>query len=875
MKWKQDRRRDPRVRDELRYHRDRMIDDFVASGMDRRAAERRAFMEFGNVTQLEEQVRDARGRWLADLRNDFRYAVRTLRRSPMFAVVAILSLALGIGANAAIFSVINAVMLRALPVAEPDRLVLISRLSETGRPLYVPVRFFDLLRDHLTSVSGIAALGTLRQTAIIDGEDELVNADMVSGSYFDVLGVQPAAGRLLTPADDVIAVETPAVVISDRFWRRRFGRSADAIGKSVRLRNRVFTIVGVTPPSFPSIRPDRTPDLVFPLQTVLTDDQRRSMDLNNVMVIARLAPRATLAQTDAEVQTLYRGFVELQASMDREKDRPVILAQRAAATAAPDGFNPLRYDYSRSFLILMGSVGLVLLLACVNLSGLLLARAAARQREIAIRLAIGAGRGRLIRQFLTESLLLALLGAGVGLAIAGWLARRLFLLFLNGRDPLMSVSPDWRVVAFTAVVATACCFLAGVAPALHAVRASVNPALKEVRGRATGRLGQTLVVLQLSISMVLLVGAALFIGTLVKLQRVERGFDPRGVLIVSVRSAQPYPAARIQSVHDALMERLRALPGVEAASATLMLPVTGSLWDRTVQVEGYRFRDDESDAVNFNAIAPDYFKAIGTPFVSGRDFTAADTATSAKVAIVNDSFARYFFAAGEVLGRHVTAAGVTFEVVGVVRDAKYQSLRDEMMRTMYIPQPQRDGTVQPSSYNYLLRVAAGDPLRLVPEVAHVVRNADPALRLQAARLYTAVIDESIGPERTMATLGGGFGVLAMLVAALGMFGLLAFQVARRTNEIGVRLALGAGRGSLIALVLRDVAIMVLCGIAIGSVAAAMTTGIARSLLFGLTPTQPAVFAAAAGALAATAILAAWLPARRAANIDPLVALRHE
>jgi len=873
MTWR--RRQDPRVQDELRYHRDRMIDDFVAAGMDRKAAERRAFLEFGNVAHLEEQVRDVRGRWLADLGNDLRYAVRTLRRSPLFAAVAILSLALGIGANAAIFSVINAIMLRSLPVAEPDRLVLISRLSETGRPLYVPVRLFELLRDNLKSVSGIAALATLRQTAIIDGEDELVNADMVSGSYFDVLAVQPAAGRLLTPADDVISTETPAVVISDRFWRRRFGRSADAIGKAVRIRNRVFTIVGVTPPSFPSLRPDRTPDLVFPLQPLLTDDQRRSMDLNNVMVMARLAPRATLAQTDAEVQVLYRGFVELQASMDREKDRPAILAQRAAATAAPDGFNPLRYDYGRSFLILMGSVGLVLLLACVNLSGLLLARAAARQREIAIRLAIGASRGRLMRQFLTESLLLASLGAGLGLLIAGWLARQLFLLFLNGRDPLMSVAPDWRVAGFTAAVAAACCFLAGLAPALHAVRASVNPALKEVRGRGTGRLGQSLVVAQLSISMVLLVGAALFIGTLLKLQRVERGFDPRGVLIVGVRSAQPYPAARIQAVHDALLQRLRALPGVDAASATLMLPVTGSLWDRTVQVEGYRFRDDESDAVNFNAIAPAYFKAIGTPFVSGRDFSAADTATSPKVAIVNDSFARYFFANGDVLGRHVTAAGVTFEVVGVVRDAKYQSLRDRVMRTMYIPQPQRDGTVQPSSYNYLVRVAAGDPQRLVPDLPRVVRDADPALRLQTARLYTAVIDESIGTERTMATLGAAFGALAMLVAALGMFGLLAFQVARRTNEMGIRIALGAARGSLVALVLRDVVVMVAGGVVVGSVAAAMTTQVAQTLLFGLSPTQPAVFAIAAAALALTAILAAWLPARRAANIDPLVALRHE
>ena len=872
MKWF--RRRDPRVQDELRYHRDRMIEDYVAQGMDRRSAERQAFLEFGNVAHLEEQVRDVRGRWLGDLWSDLRYAARTLRRNPAFAAVAVLSLALGIGANAAIFSVINAVMLRSLPVAEPDRLVLISRLGDADRPLYVPVRFFELLSEHLESTSGIAALATSRPTVVIDGEDDLVNADMVSGSYFALLGVQPAIGRLLTPADDVLAPEAPAVVISDRFWRRRFGASPDAIGKTVTVRGRVFTIVGVTPPSFQSMRPDRTPSLVFPLQTMLTDQQRTSMNYNTVMLMGRLRPGAGVAETNAEVETLYRGFLQEEAALEREKDRPAILQQRAGARAAPDGFNPFSYEYRRSLLILMGSVGLVLLLACVNLSGLLLARAAGRQREIAIRLAIGAGRGRLTRQFLTESLLLASLGAGIGLAIAGPLSARLFALFLNGREAVMSVAPDWRVVAFTGAIAAAACVLAGLAPALQAVRGGVTPALKDVRARGTGRLGQALVVAQLSISMVLLVGAALFIGTLVKLQAVDRGFETRGVLVVNVRHAQPYAPPRVNAVETALLERLAALPGVRSASATQILPVTGSLWDRNVQVEGYRFRADEPDTANFNAVAPAYFSTMGTPLLRGREFTPYDTGTSARVAIVNDSFARYFFGDRTALGRHVTAAGVTYEIVGVAGDAKYQSLRDRVARTMYIPQSQRDGTPQPSSYNYVVR-ADGDPRRLVPDLPRVLRDADPGLRLQSARPYTAVIDESIGTERTMATLGGVFGGLAMLVAALGMFGLMAFQVARRTNELGLRMALGAGRASLVGLVLRDVALMVAGGILLGAVAAAMSAGIARSLLFDLTPTDPRVFAAAAAALTLTALLAAWLPARRAANIDPLVALRHE
>jgi putative ABC transport system permease protein len=873
MKWS--RPQDPRVHDELRYHRDRLIEDYMAAGMDRASAERRAFLEFGNVAGLEEAVRDARGRWLADLGADLRYAARMLRRSRGFAAVAVLSLGLGIGANAAIFSVINAVMLRHLPVAEPERLILVARLRNDGGPLFLPFRLFEELRDKLRSVSGVTALATAQQTAIVDGDDDLVQIDMVSGSYFDVLGVRPVLGRLLSPPDDVIASAEPAAVISDRFWRRRFGASPAAIGKAVTIRNRVFTIVGVTPASFQSIRPDRTPDVTVPLRTMLTDEQRSSVDNNMLMVLARLKPEATISQANAEVETLYGAFLQEQAAESREKDRPEVLKQRMAAIAAPDGFNPLRYEYRRSLLILMGSVGLVLLLACVNLSGLLLSRAAARQREIAIRLAIGAGRGRLVRQFLAESLLLAALGAALGLLMAGWMAPRLFDLFLNGRDAALSVAPDWHVVAFTAGVAVMACVLAGLAPALHAVRGGVTTALKEVRARGAGRLGKALVVAQLGISMVLLVGAALFIGTLVKLQTVERGFDTRGVLIVNVRSAQAYPPARIPAVKDALLERLRAIPGVQSAAATQVLPVGGGLWDRNVQVEGYRFRDGESDAVWFNAIAPDYFATIGTPLLSGRDFDTRDTAASPRVAIVNDSFARYFFRDDRVLGRHVISVGVTYEIVGVVRDAKYQNLRDPVMKTMYIPWTQREGNVQPTSFAYVVRVSAGDPRRLIPDLERVVRGADPALRIRTARPYAAVIDESLGAERTMATLGGMFGGLAMLVAALGMFGLLAFQVARRTNEIGVRLALGAGRRSVILLVLRDVAFMVACGVALGSAAAAATTGLTQTLLFDLTPTDPAMFALAAATLAMTALLAAWLPARRAANIDPLVALRHE
>jgi predicted permease len=874
MRW--GRRQDPRVREELRYHRDRLVDDYVAAGMDRHAAERRAFIEFGNVDGLEEAVRDVRGRWGADFLQDLRYACRTLRRAPGFALAAILSLALGIGANAGIFSVINPVMLRSLPVNEPDRLVLVSRLNEDGRPLWLPFPLLERLRENLRSVSGLAALATSRDTVIVDGDDELVQADLVSGTYFDVLGVRPTAGRLLAASDDVIAPEAPAVVISDRYWARRFARDPAAIGKAITVRDRPFTIVGVIPASFQSIQPDRTPDVILPLLPMLREDQRQAIDMNNYMVIGRLRPGATVAQTNAEVQGVYGGFLQFQAAQEREKDRPAILRQRAAATAAPDGFNAFRYEYGRSLVVLMGSVGLVLLLACVNLSGLLLARAAARQREIASRLAIGAGRGRLVRQFLTESLVLAVIGGGVGLLIAGWLSAGLFALFVNGREVAISVAPDWRVMVFTSAVAGAACLLSGLTPAWLAVHASVQPALKETRARGSSRLGKSLVVAQLAISMILLVGATLFIGTFVKLHAVERGFDSGGVLIASVRTAQPYPTARIAAVKQALLDRLSVLPGVRSATAAQVVPVGGGLWDRTIQVEGYHFRGDESDSAGFNAVAPGYFATLGTPLRAGREFDAHDTDTAPRVAIVNDSFARYFFRdAGGAIGRHVTAARVTYEIVGVVGDAKYRTLRDPILKTMYIPWMQRDGNPQPSSFAYIVRVAAGDPRRLIPEIGQAVREADPALRVTVARSYDEVIGQSIGTERIMATLGGMFAILALMVAALGLFGLMAFQVARRTNEIGLRMALGATRVTMMTLVLRDAGVMIASGVVIGIGAALAATGAARKLLFGLSPTDPAAFAVAALTLALAALLAAWLPARRAARIDPLVALRHE
>jgi predicted permease len=859
---------------ELRYHFERLVRDSIAAGVEPDEARRRARLEFGGIEQVKEECRDVQGRWLEDFGQDLRYAARTLRRSPGFLAVSVLSLALGIGANTAIFSLIDAVMLRSLPVREPERLVQVTRLTPAGKPGVVSYPLFQYFRDNLKSISGAAAELSSSPAVLMDGAEEMVNVEMVSGDHYSLLGLEPAAGRLLEPADDTISPASPAAVISYRYWQRRFGLNSAAIGKTFIVQNKVFTIVGVTPPRYAGTRPGRDPEITLPLLMMLGENQRREASMNMLSMMGRLAPGVTIEQANAELQVIWQGRVQRVVAEAPEKERPDILRQRAAVLSAAAGFSPLRNDYSEALLVLMGMVALVLLLACANLSGLLLARAASRQREISIRLAIGAGGGRLLRQFLAESFILAALGGSAGLLMAGWLSRALVTMMANGRTLMLSIEPDWRVLAFTGAVSLAVCVLAGLAPGLNALRASLNPGLKESRTGGHQRLGKLLVVAQLSLSMVLLVGATLFVDTVVKLYSVERGVRTGGVLTFGVRSRVRYPQARSWAVQSALVDRLSTLPGVDSASAAQVLPIAGGLWTRHIQVEGYTFREDESEDVGFNAVAPKYFGTIGTPVLSGREFDERDTNAANKVAIVNESFARYFFGAQSPLGRRVTSVNVAYEIVGVVKDAKYQNLRQEVLKTMYIAWTQREGE-QPASYSFLARVSTGDPLRLSPVLEKVVREADPGLRLLTPQTYSEIVDRSIATERIMAALGGFFGLLALIVACLGIFGVMAYQVSRRINEIGLRMALGASRGGIMALVLREVAALLLAGCTIGGTAALALTGLTRKMLFGVTPTEPGVLALAAVGLCVAAFAAGWLPARRAARVDPLVALRHE
>jgi predicted permease len=872
--WFRKNKAEQQLNGELRYHFERLVRESIAAGMEPAEARRRARLEFGGMEQIKEECRDVRGRWLEDLGKDLRYTARTLRRSPGFLVVSVLSLALGIGANTAIFSLINAVMLRPLPVKEPYGLVQITRLRPNGKPGAVSYALFQYFRDNMKSISSAAAEMASGSTMVMDGAEEMVSSELVTGEHYSLLGIEPAAGRLLEQEDDKISSAAPAAVISYRYWQQRFGLNPAAIGKTITFQDKVFTIVGVTPRRYQGTRPGRDPDITLPLSIMLNAEQRREPTNNMLILLGRLAPGVTIRQADAELQVLWQSFAQRLAASAPGKQRQAILHQRAAVLSGADGFNPLRYDYSEALLVLMGIVVLVLLLACANLSGLLLARTASRQREISIRLAMGAASGRLMRQFLTESFVLAAMGGCVGLVLAYWFSGTLVTMLANGGTLLLSTAPDWHVLAFTGTISLAASVLAGLTPGLHALRASMNPGLKEVRSRGHQRLGKALVIAQLSISMVLLVGATLFVSTLVKLYSVDTGVRTNGLLTFSVRQRAPYPEARSWAVQAAIMDRLKALPGVASASAGQVIPISGGLWTRTIQVEGYTFRPDESDEVAFNVIAPKYFSTLGTPLLSGREFDDRDTNTATKVAIVNESFARYFFGTQPVLGRRVTSVNITYEIAGIVKDAKYQSLRQDVIKTMYIPWMQREGE-QPRSYSFLARVAEGDPMRLAPTLERMVRDVDPALRLRTPETYATLVGHSIVTERIMATLGGFFGLLALMVACLGIFGVMAFQVSRRINEIGLRMALGASRGGIVALVLRDVAAMLVVGSAIGGVAARTLTGLAGKMLFGITPAQPAVFALSAAVLAVAALTAGWLPARRAARIDPMAALRLE
>jgi predicted permease len=873
------------------------IDEELASHLAEATAQGRDPVEarraLGSALGHREASRDVRRLvWLGDFLMDLRYAVRTLWRHPGFLAAAVLSLGLGLGANTAIFSLIDAVMLRAMPVVEPQRLVQVTKSyadGQTGGSFSFPL--FEYLRDGDQAFSGLFAQTNGTNGVDIDfhGATDRVTAALVSGSYYAVLGLTPVAGRLLAAEDDEPGMAGVAVM-SDRYWQRHFARDPSAVGATFALNGATITIVGVAPPEFFGTLPGSDPDLTFPLSMVRFvrgwDNSWRQRDAYNFLaVMARLKPSTTADYAAAQIRTKFASRVQAQASRSRNpNDQKRILSQRLGLVSAQSGFNRLRAQFSEPLLILMAIAGLVLLLACANLSSLFLARAAVRRREILVRCAIGAGRGRLMRQFLTESLVLAVLGSAAGVALAVWSRAALIAMMANGGTLILPMTPDWRVFAFTCGITLATCLLVGLVPSLHAARSDISLGLRDARGGTRHRLGRSLVIGQIAISLFLLIGATLFVGTLVKLYSIDPGFRRDGILTFGLDTKELPGSAHRQAVESELRDRINRLPGVASTSAVEILFMSGGGSNGAVSVEGYLPATNEEPMADFNSVAPGFFNTMGTPLVAGRDFDGRDAQPPAAttknpmaaglVAIINESFAKAYFPGRSPLGRHLTIAGAVdqYEIVGVAKDAKYFNLEEAFPKTVYFALSQQR---QPGKPTLLVHTTASDPSWVVPQVETLLRNIDPVMHLLDVRTFAEQVGRTILNERIMATLGAFFGLLALVVACLGIFGVMAFQVAQRTREFGIRIALGATRRRVTVLVLRDVSVMLLVGSAIGATTAAGLAHTVKGLLFGVTPTDPTVFLFAIAFLGVASFCAGQIPARRAARVDPIVALRNE
>jgi predicted permease len=822
-------------------------------------------------------------RWEDDMFQDLRYGVRMLLKHKIFTAVAVLSLALGIGANTAIFSLVDAALLRSLPVRDPEQLHLIVHAGERGVTEVNNFPFFEHLRNHSQSFAGLLAFNPNQWKVTTGDETEIVAGQVVTGNYFSVLGVNALLGRTLTVEDDKVPKGHPVAVISYGYWQRRFGKDPAVLGKTITINLTPFTIIGVTPAEFFGLQVGRSAEISVPMAMHSLVGSGANLGERrfwwNLPILGRLKPGVKLEQARAELDLLQQQFLtESGMRPERRKDFFV----RGELVPAHNGLAELRKQFSSPLKVLMGIVGIVLLIACANVANLLLARATVRQKELSIRLALGASRLRLIRQLLTESVLLALLGGGLGLFFAYWGAQFLLSFIPPKGAPLtLQLNPDARILGFTVTVSLLTGILFGLAPAWRATRGQLNSTLKDKThklsaGRARLGFGKMLIVSQLALSLLLLVGAGLFIRSLQKLRQVETGFNHwEHTLLFSIDCyGTAYKGPKLVALQQELLEKMNVLPGVRRASLSTATPLGGGVDATRLFVVGAVPRSDNED-INVSVVAPKYFETMGVPLVAGRDFGPQDGAQAPKVAVVSESMARHYFPNENPLGRRFSLtkqeAGEEREIIGVVKDAKFDSLRKENTRIVYLAH-QQDWT-RPS-INFALRTT-GDPAALLATVRHAIQSVGKDIPVTRVRTLAAQLDEVLAQERLVATLSGFFGVLALLLACIGLYGLLTYAVSRRTHEIGIRLALGAQARDVLRLVLGETLRLVLLGVALGLGVAVAATRLISSLLFGLSATDPATLALAALLLIAVAALAGYLPARKASKVDPMVALRYE
>jgi predicted permease len=838
---------------------------------------------------------------------DLRYGVRMLLKHKAFTAVAVLSLALGIGANTAIFSLINALMLRLLPVKDARELVLFSIAGSQGPPSYLlNYPLYEMFRDRNRSFAGIITTGNVGQARLMVNEPgaggavESVQQQQVSGNFFSVLGVNAVVGHTLTEADDNPTNTQPAAVISYGFWQRRFGFDPGVVGRQVTVNNTALTIVGVTPSGFFGIEVGTRPELWWPTRA-LNHPHLRQNNSWTKHVMGRLRPGVSLAQAQVEMDAIFRQQLDEIAGAGGGNWTPTQrqrhFENHIRLEAGGAGWTELRQQFRQPLLILMMTVGLVLLIACVNIANLLLARAASRRKEIAMRLALGAGRFRLVRQLLTESLLLAMIGGVAGLLFAH-VCVRVLLTYLP-RQTQLDVAPDARVLAFTLAVSVLTGLLFGLAPAWQATRLDLTASLKDQAGASAGRsslaLNKLLVVVQVGLSLFLLIGAGLFVRSLRNLRTLDAGFNYDNIVQFRIDPGSGYDTVRYVSMQRQMLARLETLPG--ARSATLSGPslLSGDLVGFGVTVPGYVPRPDEDLGCNIVTVGPRFFETMKIPLVAGRDFGPQDERPVSPgnqpafkgaepqqnladapplSAVINQTMARYFFGQQNPIGKRfiLKRNGQTHEIIGVVKDAKYRNLREAMPRVFYTYQFQ-----QPSQYGggtFQLRMD-GDATDYAVTIQRLVREMDPQLRVLNLRTMREMVDDSLVQERFIAQIASAFSIFALLLTCVGLYGVMSYAVTRRTNEIGIRMALGAQGADVVRLVMREALLLVALGAGIGLAAALATTRMVATLLFDLTPNDPVTIALATLLLIGVAALAGYLPARRATKIDPLEALHHE
>jgi predicted permease len=814
---------------------------------------------------------------------DLRFGMRLLRKHKGFTAVAVLSLALGIGANTAIFSLVDVVLLRLLPVKSPEQLVVIENFGQYTGP--GPTNFshpmFEQIRARTQVFSGVFAFmdGT-RSRVEVAGHGfgkgtEQAEVQDVSGEYFQVLGVNAIAGRTLTVADNQTPGAHPVAVLSYRFWQRSFAGDASVIGKNITLKGHSFTIIGVTPPGFFGESLGQAPDIWVPLMMQPTLDRGHSYlsDPNTgwLRIMARLRPGISEEQAQAALTTLL-------GQIKSDSGNLASWISRIGLSPGGQGLSKFRNSYAKPLRVLMAVVGLVLLIACANVANLLLARATARQREVAVRLAIGAGRFRLIRQFLTESLLLAAAGGVLGLFFAWWGSSILLVLVSGDATPIpIDVTPNIRILGFTIAVSLLTAILFGLAPALIATRQNINTALKATSlARPRLSLTRPLVVAQVALSLLLLTGAGLLVKTLHNLRTMDLGFAVENVVQAHI-NPQGYKPEQLADLNRRMLERLNSAPGIRSASIAGSGFRTGSSTTCCIAVEGYAHRPDEDRQVQTLGVTPGYFRTMGLPLLRGRDFTpqeieAGPGSGSRRVAIINEAMARRYFGEANPLGRRFGWGNLSqqinydHEIVGVARDANYGDLREKARPLIY--RPNQNGTL-------LVVRGMGSGVSLPATIRREIEAVDKSLEILAVGSLSQALDEALVQERLLAKLAGFFSLLALLLACIGLYAMMSYDVTRRTQEIGIRIALGAQAGDVLRLVLRETMLLVAIGLMIGLAAAAATTRFIESLLFGLTATDPLTIALATLLLLAVAAASGWLPARRAARVDPLVALRDE